>query len=74
MIVCVLYSIDLLLFDTYIPLICLSMEMIHTRSCFYRRKYFILLDSLVIIDMRLYFFAEFDEIMLLQSSIKQLSF
>ena len=50
------------------------MEIIHTRSCFYRRKYFILLDSLVIIDMRLYFFAEFDEIMLLQSSIKQLSF
>ena len=33
-------------------------------------EYFILLDSLVIIDMRLCFFAEFDDIILLQSSIK----
>ena len=46
------------------------MEITFTRSCFYQREYFILLDSLVIIDMRLCFFAEFDEIMLLQNSIK----
>ena len=48
------------------------MEIFHTRSCFYERWYFILLDSLVIIDMRLCFFTEFDEITLLQSSKKTL--
>ena len=46
------------------------MEILYTRSCFYRREYFIFLSNLVIIDMRLCFFAEFDDIMLLQSSIK----
>ena len=45
------------------------MEIIYARSCFYQREYFILLDSVVIIDMRLCL-AEFDEIMLLQSSTK----
>ena len=45
------------------------MKIIYNKSCFYRREYFILLDSLVIIDMRC-FFAEFDETMLHQSSIK----
>ena len=54
----------------YTPLICQSMETIYTRSCFYRREYFILLDRLVVIDMRLcFFFSEFDEIMPLQGSI-----
>ena len=46
------------------------MERIYTRSCCYRREYFILLDSFVIIDMKLCFFSGVDEIMLPQSSIK----
>ena len=46
------------------------MKIIYNKSCFYRREYFILLDSFVIIDMRLFFFAEFDETVLHQSSIK----
>ena len=50
------------------------MEIFHTRSCFYERWYFILFSSLVIIDMRLCFFAEFDDITLLQSSKKTIIF
>ena len=34
------------------------METIYTRSCFYRREYFILLDRLAVIDMRLCFFFQ----------------